>query len=56
MSAPFYELARIYKKIGDNVLAEKNIKEANRLSSKKQMVFVRICTDTISKQQISRIN
>ena len=34
ISAPFYELARIYKKIGDNVLAEKNIKEANRLSSK----------------------
>ena len=34
ISTPYYELARIYNKIGDNILAEKNIKEANRLSSK----------------------
>ena len=34
ISIPFYELARIYKKTGDNFLAEKNIKEASRLSSK----------------------
>ena len=34
ISTPYYELARIYNKTGDNILAEKNIKEANRLSSK----------------------
>jgi len=34
ISSPYYESARIYKKIGENSLAEKNIKEASRLSSK----------------------
>ena len=34
ISTPYYETARIYKKTGETVLAEKNIKEANRLSSK----------------------
>tara|TARA_B100001093_G_scaffold520499_2_gene616956 strand:- start:75223 stop:76920 length:1698 start_codon:yes stop_codon:yes gene_type:complete len=34
ISTPYYEIARIYKKTGETVLAEKNIKEANRLSSK----------------------
>ena len=34
ISTPYYETALIYKKTGETVLAEKNIKEANRLSSK----------------------